>query len=220
MVSNMTSTGVEKCAMCPLFISKARMKDHMKMKHENNTTIKDQLIKRNQEDLKKNFEFSDEEGDDFFEDKPQLKKVKPIVKGISVPSGVSLLKKPRNLSITPVQKRTIPQPNKSIMPNSSNQRLQPLLPKPTLNNPKTWSPKPKLPLKPEDTTSSCPVCKKTMISKYLKYHMEATHQGAALPVSSSTYYLPSSSSSSSFSPKPSTALKTQCDVCKAQIPSK
>ena len=100
---------------------------------------------------------SDVEGDDFFEDKPQLKtKPKPVIK--IAPNQYHKSGPPKSLLIKPI-------PNtKAILPKPKPS--DPFLPKTT---------------NPREPTSACPVCQKTMISKYLKYHIEATHYGATVP---------------------------------------
>ena len=164
------------CTICPLQINKANMGKHMQMSH------REHLIKRNKQiqakvaaKTKEDVDW-DEEGDDFFEDKPQLKSKAPRAPRAIAPnvSGVTIAPKLAGLSImkTGVQRNGL-QVTQVARPLSNLNKSLPAKPlqKPLL--PKT--------AQPVEATVTCGICKKVLFSKYLKVHMETSHSGAVLP---------------------------------------
>ena len=74
--------------------------------------------------------------------------------------------------------------------------------------------------------TECAICKKKILTKYLKYHMEASHDGVALPASMTASIAPPVSTASTTStpklPIPSLVPqpKSTCSLCQKSVISK
>jgi len=166
------------CTICPLQINKANMGRHMQMSHREHLIKKNKQLQAKVASKTKSDVDWDEEGDDFFEDKPQLKSKapKPIAPRAIAPnvSGVTIAPKLAGLSImkTGVQRNglqvsQVARPLSNLNKSLPTKPLQkPLLPKPA---------------QPVEATVTCGICKKVLFSKYLKVHMDTSHAGAVLP---------------------------------------